>query len=57
MHELLGRIFVHGDLLEHHLTFGLELREGGCKHHVAHHVDGRHQMVVGDSGIDERVLA
>ena len=57
VHELLRRVLVHRDLLEHDLALGLELGERRREDHVAHHVDGGHEMVVGDARVDERVLA
>jgi len=55
--ELLWRVLVHGDLLEHDLALRLELGERRREDHVAHHVDRRRQMVVGNACVDERVLA
>ena len=57
VHELLRRVVVHRDLLEHDLALGVELGERGREDHVAHHVDRRLEMVVGDARVDERVLA
>ena len=56
VHELLRRVLVHRDLLEHHLPLRLELGERRREDHVAHHVDGRHEVVVGDARVDQRVL-
>ena len=55
--ELLRRVLVHRDLLEHDLALGLELGERRREDHVTHHVDRRHEVVVGNAGVDERVLA
>ena len=57
VHELLRRVLVHRDLLEHDLALGVELVEGRREHHVAHHVERRLEVVVGDAGVDDRVLA
>ena len=57
VHELLRRVLVHRDLLEHDLALGVELRERRREHHVAHHVERRLEVVVGDARVDERVLA
>ena len=57
VHELLRRVLVHRDLLEHDLALGVELGERRREHHVAHHVDRRLEVVVGDARVDERVLA
>ena len=57
VHELLRRVLVHRDLLEHDLALGVELVEGRREDHVAHHVDRRLEVVVRDARVDERVLA
>ena len=57
VHELLRRVVVHRDLLEHHLPFRVQLRERGREHHVAHHVHRGLEVVVGHARVDERVLA
>ena len=57
VHELLRRVLVHRDLLEHDLALGVELLEQRREDHVAHHVERRLEMVVGHAGVDERVLA
>ena len=57
VHQLLRRVVVHRDLLEHHLALGVELRERRSEHHVAHHVDRRFEVVVGDARVDKRMLA
>ena len=57
VHELLRRVVVHRDLLEHDLALGLELGERGREDHVAHHVHRGLEVVVGDARVDERVLA
>ena len=57
VHELLRRVLVHRDLLEHDLALGVELGERRREDHVAHHVHRRLEVVVGDARVDERVLA
>ena len=57
MHELLRRVLVHRDLLEHDLALGLELLEERREDHVAHHVERRLEVDVGHARVDERVLA
>ena len=57
VHELLRRVLVHRDLLEHDLALGVELLEERREDHVAHHVERRLEMVVGHARVDERVLA
>ena len=57
VHELLRRVVVHRDLLEHDVALGIELGERGREHHLAHHVHRRLELVVGDARVDERVLA
>ena len=53
VHELLRRVLVHRDLLEHDLALGVELDEERREDHVAHHVERLLQVVVGDAGIDD----
>ena len=55
--ELLRRVLVHRDLLEHDLALRVELGEGRREHHVGHHVDRRLEVRVGDARVDDRVLA
>ena len=57
VHELLRRVVVHRDLLEHDLALGVQLGERGREHHLAHHVHRRLEVVIGDARVDERVLA
>jgi hypothetical protein len=57
VHELLRGVVVHRDLLQHHLPLRVELGELRREDHVAHHVHRRLEMVVGDAGVDEGVLA
>ena len=57
VHELLRRVVVHRDLLQHDLALRIELRERRREHHVAHHIHRRLEMVIGDPPVHERVLA
>ena len=57
VHELVRRVLVHRDLLEHDLALGVEIREERRVDHVAHHVERLLQVVVGDADVDEGVLA
>ena len=54
--ELLGRVFVHGDLLEHDLALGVELGERRREDHVRHHVDRRLEVRVRYAGVEDGVL-
>ena len=55
--ELVRRVLVHRDLLEHDLALGVELGEERRVDHVAHHVERLLEVVVGDAHVDDRVLA
>ena len=55
--EVLWRVFVHRDLLEHHLALGVEIRESRREDHVRHHAERRLNSVVGDASVNHRVLA
>ena len=55
--ELLRRVLVHRDLLEHDLALGVELGERRREDHVGHHVDRRLDVRVGDARVEHRVLA
>ena len=55
--ELLRRVLVHRDLLEHDLALGVELVEERREDHLAHHVERRLEVVVGHARVDDRVLA
>ena len=55
--QLLRRVLVHRDLLEHDLALGVELVEERREDHLAHHVQRGLELVVGDAREDERVLA
>ena len=55
--EILRRVLVHRDLLEHDLALRVEVGEGRREDHVRHHVDRGLQVLVGDARVDDRVLA
>ena len=57
VHELLGRVLDHGDLLEHDLPLRVQVVERGRVDHVGHHVEGGLEVVVHDARIDDGVLA
>ena len=57
VHELLRRVLVHRDLLEHDLALGVELGERRREDHVRHHVERRREVRVGNACVDDRVLA
>ncbi len=57
VHELLRRVLVHRDLLEHDLALGIEIGEGRGEDHVGHDVQSRPDVIVGDACVDHRVLA
>ena len=56
VHELLRRVLVHRDLLEHHLALLVDLGEGGREDHVGHHLERRLHVVIGDARVDDGVL-
>ena len=47
VHELLRRVLVHRDLLEHDLALLVELGEGRREDHVGHHLDRLLDVPVG----------
>ncbi len=55
--ELLRLVLVHRDLLEHDLALRVDLGERRREDHVAHDVDRRLQVMVGDARVDDGVLA
>ena len=55
--ELLRRVLVHRDLLEHDFALLVELGERGREDHVRHHRERGLGVAVGDARIDDRVLA
>ena len=57
VNELLRSVFVHRDLLEHHLALGVKIRERRREDHVGDHAQRLLHMVVGDARVDHRVLA
>ena len=50
--ELLRRVLVHRDLLEHDLALGVELGERRREDHVGHHVDRRLEVRVRHARVD-----
>ena len=57
MHELLRRVLVHRDLLEHDLALLVELGERRREHHVGHHLERVLDVPVGHARVDDGVLA
>ena len=57
MDEILRRVLVHRDLLEHDLPLLVELAERGREDHVGHHRDRLLDVPVGHAGVDDGVLA
>ena len=55
--ELLWRVVVHRDLLEHDVALGVELGKRRGEHHVAHHIHRGREVVIRDPRVDQRVLA
>ena len=55
--ELLRRVLVHRDLLEHDLALLVDLGERGREDHVGHDVERRLDVVVGHAREDDGVLA
>ena len=49
VHELLRRVLVHRDLLEHDLALGVEVGERRRVDHVRDHVQRRLEVMVGDA--------
>ena len=56
VHELVRRVLVHRDLLEHDLALGIEVGEDRRVDHVRHHVERLLEVVVRDPDVDDRVL-
>src|SRR5712691_11700397 len=56
VHELLGRVLVHGDLLEDDGPLGVKVLERGREHHVGHDVERGLDVSIRDAGVDHRVL-
>ena len=56
VHELLRRVLVHRDLLEHDLALLVDLGEGRREDHVRHHLERRLDVVVGHARVDDGVL-
>ena len=57
VHELLRRVLVHRDLLEHDLALLVHLGEGRCEDHVRHHLERPLDVPVGDARVYDGVLA
>ena len=57
VHELLRRVLVHRDLLEHDLALLVELGERRREDHVGHHLERCVDVPVGDARVDDGVLA
>ena len=57
VHELLRRVLVHRDLLEHDLALLVELGERRREDHVRHHLERVLDVTVGHARVDDRVLA
>jgi hypothetical protein len=57
VNELLGVVVEHGDLLEHDVALGVEIRERRREDHVGHHVERPLQVLVGDARVEQRRLA
>jgi hypothetical protein len=57
VHELLRRVLVHRDLLEHDLPLLVDLGERGGEDHVGHHLERRLDVMIRDAGVDDGVLA
>ena len=57
VHELLRRVLVHRDLLEHDFTLLVEIRERRREDHVAHDVEGRLDVRVRNPRVHNGVLA
>ena len=55
--ELLRRVLVHRDLLEHDLALGVEVVEERREDHVAHHVERGLDVMLRDAAVDDGVLA
>ncbi len=55
--ELVGRVLVHRDLLEHDLALRVEVGEHRRVDHVRHHVERLVDVMVGDPDVDDGVLA
>ncbi len=59
VHEVLGRVLVHRDLLQHHLALGSRAsrRSAASSTMSAHHVERRLEVGVEHAGVDDGVLA
>jgi hypothetical protein len=57
VYELLRRVLVHRNLLEHDVSLLVDLGERGREDHVRHHLERRLDVMVGDARVHDRVLA
>jgi len=57
VHELLRRVVVHRDLLEHDITLLVDLGERRREHHVGHHLERRVDVPIRNARVDDGVLA
>ena len=55
--EILRRVLDHRDLLEHHLSLGVDVGERREEDHVDHHVDRPLEAIVGNPRVDHGRLA
>ena len=57
--RVLGVVVAHGDFLEHHVTFELDVGGGAAaaQHHVGHQIDGQLQIGVEHMRVVAGVLA
>ena len=58
VHDVVGVVVVHRDLVEDHVALGLDvgLGDGRGGHHVAEHVDRGAEVLVEDPGVEDGVL-
>ncbi len=57
VHELLRRVLVHRDLLEHDLALLVDLGKRRREDHVGHDLESRLDVMVGNACVDDGVLA
>ena len=56
VHLVRGLVLVHGDLLDHHLALGVDVRVAGAQHHVLQHVERAVEVAVQKPRVDRRGL-
>ena len=56
VHLVLRLVLIHGDLLDHHLPLGVDVRIGGAQHHVGQDVEGPIEMTVEKARVYRRGL-